>query len=395
MTVKAAVISEHPQVVESLRVICERSRNCGIVRWINQHFEESELRNAIHACAPQVVFVDVDSMSAGVTTVKLLQSHFPELHVVAVISTRNSHLILELMTAGVREVISSQPTDEEFLTLMERLLARLTEKPVVWGESCRIISFLPAKASAGATTLAINVASRVSHQPNVRTLLADLDLNSGLVSFLLRAEPAKGLYEAVSTLENLDEKRWKEFVVVKETLDILVPVELGPAKRIDPLELHQLVSFLRRLYDCICLDHSGNLERLSIEMMRLSRQVFLVCTPEIPSLHLARQRLQFLHEMEIGKNVSVLLNRSQKGAMISKTSIESMLGVPVFMELPNDYRVVHKSALSGAHCDSTTTLGRQLDLLAASITQREQARLGQAKRRRFVDYVTQSVGLIR
>jgi Flp pilus assembly CpaE family ATPase len=337
--------------------------------------------------------VDVDSMSAGVVTVKTLQSSFPDLQVVAVISTCNRHLILELMTAGVREVISNQPADDEFLDLMTRLEERLGEKPMVWGETCRIVSFLPAKASAGATTLAINVAARLSAGANVRTLLADLDLNSGLVSFLLQVAATKGLYEAVTTIQSLDEKLWREFVVAKGSLDVLVPVELGPATRIDPLELHQLVSFVRRLYDYVCLDHSGNLERLSLEMMKLSRHIFLVCTPEIPSLHLARQRIQYLNEMELGKRVSVLVNRSQKGAMISKDAIETMLEMPIFMELPNDYRVVQKSALSGACCDETSVLGRQLDTLAEWITRREQARLAPAKRRRFVDYVTQTVGI--
>jgi hypothetical protein len=70
-----------------------------------------------------------------------------------------------------------------------------------------------------------------------------------------------------------------------------------------------------------------------------------------------------------------------------------MLDVPIFMELPNDYRVVQKSALSGSCCDETSVFGRQLDTLTEWITRREQARLTPAKRRRFVDYVTQTVGI--
>jgi Flp pilus assembly CpaE family ATPase len=387
MFLKAALITESPEVMESVRGVSERTRRCGIVRWIDRHLPEGELRAAIYACAPEVVFVDVDSLSAGVVTVKALQSGFSDLQVVAVISTCNRHLILELMTAGVREVISNQPDEDEFLELMSRLDERLTEKPVAWGETCEIISFIPAKASAGATTLAINVASRLSLNPGARTLLMDLDLNSGLISFLLQVAAAKGLNEAITTIPNLDEKLWREFVVPKGPLDVLVPMELGPATRIDPLELHQLVSFIRRLYDFVCLDHSGNLERLSLETMKLSRHIFLVCTPEIPSLHLARQRIQFLNEMELGKRVSLLVNRSQKGAMISKATIEKMLDTPIFMEVSNDYRAVQKSALSGSHCDGNTQLGRQMDTLTDWIVKRESAQLA-PKRKRFVDYFT-------
>jgi hypothetical protein len=97
--------------------------------------------------------------------------------------------------------------------------------------------------------------------------------------------------------------------------------------------------------------------------------------------------------MDLGKRVSVLVNRSQKGAMISRDAIDKLLDAPIFMELPNDYRAVQKSALSGSACDETSLLGRQLDALTDWITRREQAKLLPAKRRRFVDYVYQTVGI--
>jgi hypothetical protein len=35
-----------------------------------------------------------------------------------------------------------------------------------------------------------------------------------------------------------------------------------------------------------------------------------VCTPEVPSLHLTREKLAFLKTMELDTRVSVVLNRS-------------------------------------------------------------------------------------
>jgi Flp pilus assembly CpaE family ATPase len=392
MVLKAAIISENAAVVDVLRAAFERTQRCGVVRAIDGFLDGDQLSEAITACAPHAVFVDVDSVSVGVKAIRALQASFPNLQVVAVSSGCNSLLILDLMTSGVREVLSNPPDDRELLALLGRLSDRVSASPVVWGEKNQILSFVPAKASAGATTLAVNTAVRLSRRPNTRALLVDLDLNSGLVTFLLRISGVHGLYEAVSALNGLDETLWRRFVADKDGLGVLAPVEMGPSVRMEPLEVHQLVSFARRLYDFVCLDHSGNLERLSLEMMRASQHIFLVCTPEIPSLHLARQRIQLLRAMELEKQVSVLLNRAGRGAMISRDAIEAMLDMEVLLELPNDYRAVQTSALAGTACDETSPLGVQCGALADWLTLKEQARLKPAKRRRFVDYVAGAVG---
>ncbi len=50
---------------------------------------------------------------------------------------------------------------------------------------------------------------------------------------------------------------------------------------------------------------SGNLERYSLEIMHESKRIFLVCTPEIPSLHLAREKYLYLKQLDLGDRVGV------------------------------------------------------------------------------------------
>jgi phosphoribosylformylglycinamidine synthase len=47
------------------------------------------------------------------------------------------------------------------------------------------------------------------------------------------------------------------------------------------------------------VDLSGNLERYSIEIMQDCKRIMLVCTPEIPSLHLAREKINFLKTLDL------------------------------------------------------------------------------------------------
>ena len=95
------------------------------------------------------------------------------------------------------------------------------------------------------------------------------------------------------------------------------------------------------------MDLSGNLERYSLEIMQEAKRIFLVVTPEIPSLHLAREKLNFLTHLDLGDRVSVLLNRSHKRSVVSPAQIENLLGAPVMMNFANDYQGVHKALQAG------------------------------------------------
>jgi Flp pilus assembly CpaE family ATPase len=185
----------------------------------------------------------------------------------------------------------------------------------------------------------------------------------------------------------MTETLWPEFIARKGNLDVLAPLELGPATRIDSLVLNRLIGFARRLYDFVCLDHSGFLEKFSLDALQESEHILIVCTPEIPSLHLARQRIQFLESLELTKRVSVLLNRSQKKALIAKDAVEKLVGVPVLLEFPNDYVGVQRSAFQGRCCPPDSLFGSKVTALVDWLTRREAKRLAPKQGRRFIERI--------
>ncbi len=86
-----------------------------------------------------------------------------------------------------------------------------------------------------------------------------------------------------------------QLVTTIQNLDVLHAGQINPSLRIDPTQIRNLVQFMRRNYSAMCFDLSGNLERyLDRDHAGIEARVILVCTPEIPSLQLAREKLQFL-----------------------------------------------------------------------------------------------------
>ena len=93
----------------------------------------------------------------------------------------------------------------------------------------------------------------------------------------------------------------------------------------------------------------------------------MVCTPEVPSLHLARERLRFLRTLDLGDRVKILLNRAQRHTLIPIAEVEKLLEHPVYMSFPNDYVGVHKAITAGKNVNPASELGAGFRALAESI----------------------------
>jgi pilus assembly protein CpaE len=167
----------------------------------------------------------------------------------------------------------------------------------------------------------------------------------------------------------MDENLWPQLVTFIEKMDVLHAGRVNPSIRIEAPQIRNLIQYTRRNYDALCFDLSGNLERYSLDIMHESKRVLLVCTPEIPSLHLAREKMQFLKSVDLDSRVSVILNRLHKKPLFGKAQVEDILGVPVLATLPNDYHGVNRSTAKGTVVDVSSDLGKDYVHFAASLVE--------------------------
>ena len=130
------------------------------------------------------------------------------------------------------------------------------------------------------------------------------------------------------------------------------------------VQLRELLDFARRHYSVICADLSGNMEEFSVEIMRESKRIFLVSTPQMPALHLARKKLNFLKSQDLGDRVSLLLNRPESDKVVPIGEIEELVGVPVLTSFPNDYSSVRNALSAGKPLDRDSLLGARFGEMA-------------------------------
>ena len=267
-----------------------------------------------------------------------------------------------------------------------RIKEALDKRPPEVGATDQVFSFLPSKAGVGTSTIALNVSVAMSRLPNANVLLSDFDLNSGMVRFMLKLDNSYCVTDAAEHSLDMDESMWPSMVTTMDRLDVLHAGKLNPDFRIEPTQIRHLMEFMRRNYAVLCFDLSGNLEKYSLEIMQESKKIFLVCTPEIPSLHLAREKYVYLKQLDLGDRVAVLLNRSQKRPLITLQQIEQLLGLPVHMTFPNDYHGVQRAVTEGRSVDTGSDLGKQFNMLAQSMLETKQNSSSGDGKKKFIEF---------
>jgi len=384
---RGAIICPDRELGDRLVGVLLESHRIGIVRRLDAYPNPVDLGRLLRAAAPEIVFLSIETRQQALETAKRMEELAPGLQVVAINRTCDPPTLLETMRAGIREFLSP-PFEQQALTdALERISELISQNPPIFESTDSVFAFLPAKAGSGATTIAVNTSLAMSRMPDTNVLLADLDLNSGLVGFMLLLNQSP--YSIVDAAENaldLDENLWPKIISTKDGLDVLPVGKLSPGFRIEASQIRHILSYARRHYSSIFVDLSGMMEKYSIEILHEAKQVYLVCTTELPSLHLCREKLAFLRSQDLAGRVRILLNRSQKRGQISLDEMEKLFGMPIHMTFPNDYAGVHAALTAGKHVNSSSPLGSRYRELAETMVGKK-PNLADRKRG-FLDMIT-------
>lgn len=383
---RGIIISPDVDLGERLEALLTEIGLVGIIRTLDRYPNALELLRFLRAHAPQVIFVSTESTTKALEIAREVEKNTPGVQMVAISRFCDPQILLEVMRAGIRE-FASLPFDRQTVTDgLLRIKEALEKRPPEIGATDQVFSFLPSKAGAGTSTVALNVSVAMSRLPNANVLLSDFDLNSGMVRFMLKLENSYCVTDAAEHSLDMDESMWPSMVTTMDRLDVLHAGKLNPDFRIEPTQIRHLMEFMRRNYSVLCFDLSGNLEKYSLEIMHESKKIFLVCTPEIPSLHLAREKYVYLKQLDLGDRVAVLLNRSQKRPIITPQQIEQLLGMPVYMSFPNDYQGVQRAVTEGRWVDFGSDLGKQFNALAQAVLENKQASAAGDGKKRFIEF---------
>lgn len=385
---RGIIISPDERLAEELQELLSPLNTLGIVRWVDRYPNAIDLGRTLRAHSPQVVFLGLQDMDAAFETASRIEACVPGMQIVTFGNNADPQALMALMRIGIREYLGAPFQISDITATLKRVKENLDRNPLRPFESEYIFSFLPSKPGVGTSTIAMNAAWACSRQPETKSLLIDLDLNSGMQRFMLKLDNEYSIVDASENAFRLDETLWPQLVTSISHMDVLHSGRLNPGYRIDGAQIRSIVEFARRNYQSVCVDLSGNMEKYSIEIMEESKRVYLVTTPEIASLHLARERYHYLRQLDLGDRIQLVVNRSQKRSPISVSQIEDLLGLPVLAAIPNDYQGVSRALTAGKAVDVNSDLGHEFQVLAAAMMERKAVKSAAKAGKSFSDYLS-------
>jgi pilus assembly protein CpaE len=361
---RSIIICPDSEVSNQLEATLAALGEAAVFRTLSHYPPVPDLVRTLRAHAPDLIFLSFEAVDQAQAVVKYLEEESEDAQIVGIHRACDPSVLRAMMRLGVREFVAF-PFDRQSLSdSLRHAAALLQRKPAAYVTTTQIFSFLPSKAGVGTSTLALNVASALARDPAGRVLLSDFDLNSGMVRFLLKLQNSFSILDAVEHSAAMDENLWPQLVTAIGNLDVLHAGQINPSLRIEPTQIRNLIQFMRRNYRAMCFDLSGNLERYSIEIMQESKRILLVCTPEIPSLHLAREKMNYLRTLDLTGRISIVLNRVSKKPLFTKEQVAEIVGATVIDIVPNDYEGVNNATHSGSFVDEKSDLGKHFTQIA-------------------------------
>ena len=132
--------------------------------------------------------------------------------------------------------------------------------------------------------------------------------------------------------------------------------------------MKQVIAFARTQYDWTVLDLGRNVSTATLSMLDMVDETYLVTTPEVPALHQAKQVVQVLLDAGYSRShLRLLLNRTSKRIDVTFDELESMLGVPVFATVDNDFDALYEAFSEGRLVSDSSGPGADFARLAAKI----------------------------
>lgn len=348
---------------------------------------------------PQLVVIDLDSMSDGVL------EHIPRFReqgahspIVVAAQRPSSERLLKAMRAGANDYLPAYPTLEEF----NDLLARIREAAASGnGRSAgRLVTVFSNKGGVGTTTVAINVAASLA--THVRgAVVVDLVLAHGDLSVFLDVPTTYTIASLAGELERADARYLKSVLPRHASGLHVLPAPNTPdeAELISPAQVTGILQKLRETFDAVVVDVGNEFNECALAAMDASDRVLVLTLPDLPSVRNTRRSLDFFGRLNYDPAKMVLVvNRHNAREPLSRRALEEGLGRPVQWAIPNDYSAATRAINQGTalrlmqprgrlsvNIDRLATL-HVLGRLTASLTGRRWSRpswLGKALKRRF------------
>lgn len=301
----------------------------------------TNLRETVKRTHPHLVIYDTDGNADFVRrTAAAMADEFPDTHWAVVSKETDVNLILQFFRMGAADFLREPVQSEEVKRLIQKIVDLESDRHPETGEDVhRTIALFSTKGGVGLTTLASNLGVELARKKPGNVLLLDLVLQHGNIADFLDLPLSYTLMDVIENFERLDFNLLEHSLVKHPSGLYVLPCPKQPEDEdfIVSNPCSEVFQFMKGHFRYVIADLGHEFSKTAISFLDLADLIFLVTTPDVPSLSNARNALSTF--IRLGYNpskIKVVLNRWKMKGEIDPAIIQKTVHADIFCRLPDD-----------------------------------------------------------
>ena len=335
--------------------------------------DPADFAGLLRQSRPAAVFIDLaTSPDKGVDLIAAAAEVAPGVITVGLLPSQDAGVIIRAVRAGASEFLTPPFDDESLESVASRVERQQQSSGPQQAIRGKVAGFVSVKAGQGVTTIASNAAASLA-AAGKKALLVDFDMQGGTISFSWRVTHTYSVLDALAHSDKLDESLWQALVTNRNGVDVLLGPEAPEQPPLQPERFAHLIEYARSMYEIVLLDLPGAYGPAAKSTLHECDHVFVVCSPELPSLHLTRKLIAYLEQEGFSRDqFSIVVNRLSRRGELSPQDMERVFNFPISKVLPSDDSTVHRALTAGKPIPNSTPLGREIQQLGATLLDEKQ-----------------------
>lgn len=204
-----------------------------------------------------------------------------------------------------------------------------------------LIVFLSGKGGTGVSSLCANLAMGISlHKPQARVVVLDSVLPIGSIASIVGYDGGMNLVTlAALPPEKTDEAFFRENLPNLPAWHFHLAAGSPDPESASSLRagrIEQIVHTLQAAYDYVFVDLGRSLSNISLPLIQQADLIALVVSPDLSAVQLTRIVWQYLQAKGLtAAHIYPILNRVVGFEGITKSEVESLVGLEIHMSLPH------------------------------------------------------------
>ncbi len=299
---------------------------------------------------PEVCLINIDNdLEAATGLISKLNSSLPNSAVIAISSSTEGSLILQIMRAGAREFLRAPVEAQELVSSLERVSAN--SDPNSRPKSGRIIAVAGASGGVGTTSIAINLACCMAQLPGESIALVDLDLSLGDADVFLDSIPEYTLLDVAQNVARLDLSLLRKSLTKHDSGVYLLPrpVQLQDIGTISQSDFGRVLKLLKASFTNLIVDLSKSYNVLDITALQAADDILLLTQLDLPCLRNVVRLMGSLENIAgVSEKIKIVVNRSGlDNRQISLKKAEEHIGREIYWQIPNNFSAVSEGRNNG------------------------------------------------